>query len=94
MIKIDKQLNKKYPDAGNHFLRNAQLNSINNTITNGAYLVLQMHDELIYELNEANLNDVYDIVKTNMENCIKFDVKMRVKIKVGKTWGSLKAYNK
>ena len=61
-------------------------------VPRGAYLVLQMHDELIYELNELDLDDVYDIVKTSMENAIKFDVKMQVKLKIGKTWGSLKTY--
>ncbi len=59
-----------------------------------AHLVLQMHDELIYEIDERDVDVVYDIVKFNMESCMNFDVKMAVKIKVGKTWGSLHAYER
>ena len=91
MIKIDKQLQKKFPKIKDHTLQNIS-DGVSNIIPRGAYLVLQMHDELIYELNELDLDEVYEIVKTNMENAIKFDIKMKVKIKVGTSWGSLKTF--
>jgi DNA polymerase I-like protein with 3'-5' exonuclease and polymerase domains len=91
MIKINKELQKKYSNMKDHTLQNIS-NNATKTIPRGAYLVLQMHDELIYELNELDLDEVYEIVKTNMENAIKFDIKMNVKIKVGKNWGSLKTF--
>lgn len=92
MIKIDKQLQKTFPRMKDHTLQNNLKGIPQHVSPRGAFLVLQMHDELIYELNELDLNEVYEIVKTNMENAIKFDVKMEVKIKVGKTWGSLKTF--
>ena len=55
----------------------------------GAYLVLQLHDELIYEVNNAHLKEVAIIVKTCMEKAMELPVKMPVKIKVGQSWGTL-----
>jgi DNA polymerase I-like protein with 3'-5' exonuclease and polymerase domains len=90
IIKIDRQLQKIFPNMKDHSLQNCL--SVGNCKPNGAYLVLQMHDELIYELNEIDLDLVYDIVKSNMENALKFDVKMRVKVKIGRSWGNFKTY--
>ena len=55
----------------------------------GAYLVLQLHDELIYEVRSEDVQDVANIVKHNMETAMDFSVKLPVKIKVGPTWGKL-----
>lgn len=84
MIKIDKELKKKYSAGINNFVDREESNK-------GAFLVLQMHDELVYEVPENDLNDVHNIVKYNMENCMNFDVKMPVKVKFGQSWGSMKA---
>ncbi len=55
----------------------------------GANLVLQMHDELIYEVDESDLDDVKAIMKDCMENCMELPVKMKVKMKWGKSWGQM-----
>ena len=55
----------------------------------GAYLVLQLHDELIYEVSQNDVRRVANIVKHNMEQAYKLSVKLPVKVKVGPTWGSL-----
>ena len=54
-----------------------------------ADLVMQLHDELIYEVNEQDLSQIQAIIKDGMENCMDFIVKMKVKIRIGPNWGNL-----
>ncbi len=49
-----------------------------------------MHDELIYDVNALDLDEVKAIVKDCMENCIEFQVKMKVKMRAGPNWGTLR----
>ncbi|CAF0883929.1 unnamed protein product [Brachionus calyciflorus] len=80
MVKIDKILKKKYSITINdRFDRNS----------GGAFMVMQLHDELIYEVNEQYLDDVKLIIKDCMENCMDLPVKMKAKIRAGLSWGSL-----
>ena len=55
----------------------------------GAYLVLQLHDELIYEVTEERAGEIMSLVKHHMENAIKLSVKFPVKVKLGHSWGKL-----
>ena len=57
----------------------------------GAYLVLQLHDELIYEVNVGDLQRVARIIKTEMENAWPgLKVKFPVKLKTAKSWSAMK----
>ena len=56
----------------------------------GAFFILQLHDELIYEVHEGDIEPVASIVRQEMENAMKLSSIMPVKIKVGPSWGSLK----
>ncbi|QEK12328.1 DNA polymerase I [Crassaminicella thermophila] len=49
-------------------------------------LILQVHDELIVEVHKDELEEVKDIVKTEMENALKLDVPLKVDMKIGKDW--------
>jgi DNA polymerase theta len=51
--------------------------------------VLQLHDELIYEVNEQDVQKVAQLVKDNMESAMMLNVRLPVKVKVGPTWGSM-----
>ena len=55
----------------------------------GAFLVLQLHDELIYEVNRRNLEEMKELVKSEMEIAMKLSVRMPVKLKVGEKWGKM-----
>ncbi|XP_029113993.1 DNA polymerase theta [Scleropages formosus] len=55
----------------------------------GAFFVLQLHDELIYEVAEEDVIQVAQIVKKEMESAMKLYVKLRVKVKIGPSWGNL-----
>ena len=96
MVKIEKTIRKSYSSLNKNFsndydLFRGETKGSKSTIASprGAFLVLQMHDELIYEVNKQDLNDIKLIVKDCMENCMEFQVKMKVKLKIGKSWGSL-----
>ncbi len=49
-------------------------------------LILQVHDELIVEAVEDELDLVNKIVKEEMENAVSMDVKLDVDLNVGKSW--------
>lgn len=51
-----------------------------------AKLILQVHDELIIEAPEHELDEVKSILRTEMENAIKLDVPLVVDMAVGKSW--------
>lgn len=59
---------------------------------NMVLLIHQLHDELIYEVHEERLEEVARIVQTKMESAIELNVKLPVRLKVGKSWGALKSY--
>lgn len=51
-----------------------------------ARLILQVHDELIIEAHKEEVDQVKELVKDIMENCIELDVPLKVDIKVGDSW--------
>ncbi len=51
-----------------------------------AKLILQVHDELICEVPEAQAEKVAQILKEEMENAVKLTVPLRADVKVGKSW--------
>ncbi|RLI96401.1 MAG: DNA polymerase I, partial [Candidatus Aenigmatarchaeota archaeon] len=54
-----------------------------------AWLILQIHDELILEVTENQINRVRKIVKEEMENALKLSVPLVVDTKVGKNWAEI-----
>ena len=54
-----------------------------------ARLLLQVHDELIFECpdDEATINATIALIKDKMENAVKLNVPLRVSIEHGKNWG-------
>uniref|UniRef100_A0A5F9CWR7 DNA polymerase theta n=1 Tax=Oryctolagus cuniculus TaxID=9986 RepID=A0A5F9CWR7_RABIT len=59
----------------------------------GGFFILQLHDELLYEVAEEDVVQVAQIVKNEMENAIKLSVKLKVKVKIGASWGELKDFD-
>jgi DNA polymerase I len=51
-----------------------------------AKMVLQVHDELLFEAPEPELDTVLQIVKEGMENAVALSVPLRVEIGYGKNW--------
>jgi DNA polymerase-1 len=49
-------------------------------------MVLQVHDELIFDVPVQELEEVMELVKDCMENAISLDVPLKVDMKVGPNW--------
>ncbi|KAI9519125.1 hypothetical protein NQZ68_031397 [Dissostichus eleginoides] len=91
-VNIQKRLRKTYPAAplSHQHTHSASSNRrVRTSPLRGAYFVLQLHDELIYETTEEDLIQVAHIVKREMESAVKLYVKMKAKVKVGPSWGNL-----
>lgn len=53
-------------------------------------LLLQMHDELIYEIPENYKQHFVETLKEAMEKTVNLKVPLPVKVKSGYSWGTLK----
>ena len=49
-------------------------------------MVLQIHDELIFKVYKEEKEQIYNLVKTTMENAMQLDVPLEVDGGFGKTW--------
>ncbi|RLE07601.1 DNA polymerase I, partial [Candidatus Aerophobetes bacterium] len=56
----------------------------------GAYIILQIHDELLFEVPEGEMIKTRKIVKEEMENAMKLSVPLVVDTKVGKNWAEMR----
>ena len=86
MIRIDHRLHKS------DFI--TYCTSTGGTNSNMALLVLQLHDELMYEVHESVLEEVARLVQEEME-AVAFgvlSVQLPVRLKVGKSWGNMEPY--
>ncbi len=63
-----------------------------------AKLILQVHDELVYEVEDSLVNDIWKNIKEIMESCLPTSMSEGVPIvvdaSVGKSWGEMKAISK
>ena len=51
-----------------------------------AKLLLQVHDELIFELPKSEVEDFSEFVEEIMENALDLDVPLKVDSSYGPTW--------
>ncbi|MDD5688183.1 MAG: DNA polymerase I [Elusimicrobia bacterium] len=53
-------------------------------------MLLQVHDDLLFEITEGLLQQYLPVIKSEMENAVKLDIPVIVDAKVGKNWADLK----
>ena len=53
-------------------------------------MLLQVHDELVFEVPEREIDTMRKIVPDIMDSAVKLDVPLKVDTKVGKNWGEMK----
>jgi DNA polymerase-1 len=56
-----------------------------------ATMLLQIHDELIFEVKKTDLNRVAALVREHMENAIELSVPLEVTLKSGSNWYDVEA---
>jgi DNA polymerase-1 len=54
-------------------------------------MILQVHDELVFEVPEAELAAVANLVRTTMESAMELAVPLKVEVKVGNNWAAMRA---
>lgn len=59
-----------------------------------AEILLQVHDELVLEVLEEELEQVIDLLKDKMENCYRLIVPLEVSIKYGSNWYDMQPWVK
>ena len=52
-------------------------------------MILQVHDELLFECEPKDVEKVAKMVKEKMENAMKLSVPLVVDLKVGPNWGEM-----
>lgn len=57
-------------------------------------LILQVHDELVFEYPEREEQPLCDLVMDKMENAVKLKVPLKVSFKKGKNWGEMNPLTK
>ncbi len=53
-------------------------------------MLLQIHDELVFEVKEAYIDDISKNIIDIMENIWKLNVPLKAKLNISKNWGNLK----
>ena len=53
-------------------------------------LILQVHDELVFEYPESEEEELCSLVKENMEKALPLKVPLKVSLRKGKNWGEMK----
>ncbi len=56
-----------------------------------AHLLLQVHDELVFEVPEEKVDLLVTVVRRGMENVIKLVVPLKVSIEVGSNWNDMES---
>ncbi|XP_039491520.1 DNA polymerase theta [Drosophila santomea] len=57
-------------------------------------LVMHLHDELIFEVPAGKAKKIAKVLSLTMENCVKLSVPLKVKLRIGRSWGELEEFRK
>ncbi len=49
-------------------------------------MILQVHDELVFDVHNSEKDQIKDIVKTTMESAVKLKVPLKIDLEFGKNW--------
>jgi DNA polymerase-1 len=81
-------INAPIQGSASDMIKLAMVN-IHNEIKKNAFksqMIMQVHDELIFDVKKEELTSLAKLVKKNMENVLKLSIPIKVDIKAGKNW--------
>ncbi len=58
-----------------------------------AKMLLQVHDELVFEVPENELDQTIEVVQSTMENTVDLSIPLITEARFGKNWGELEDYS-
>ena len=53
-------------------------------------ILLQVHDELVLEVVETEVEQVSEILRASMEHIVELSVPLRIDINIGRNWAEAK----
>lgn len=57
-----------------------------------AFPLLQIHDDLMWEIKESKVGEVVPVIRRIMENSVKLSIPLKVDTKIGKNWMEMKKW--
>ena len=88
MINIHHTLRQQFQGRNYHARRSVPGGGLY-TVLDAVRPVLQIHDELVFEVQKEYVHEVAVLIKHCMENAVELNVPLKVKISVGASFGSL-----
>ncbi|MBI4036209.1 hypothetical protein HY383_04630 [Candidatus Daviesbacteria bacterium] len=85
MVEIDKSLESRVKSQENTPPRLSTL-----ATSHSCQMILQVHDELLFECDPKSVEETAKMVKDKMENALKLSVPVIVDLKIGPNWGEMK----
>lgn len=84
-------MNSPIQGSASDIIKMAMVNCNNAIIENKlkSKLILQVHDELLFEVPESELETMKNLVQREMENVVSLSIPLKVDLKVGKNWGEV-----
>lgn len=73
-------------------IRSAKELSENKDMADSAFLLLSIHDELLFEIRDSAIADLAPRLKSIMEKAYNLSVPLTAEMKVGKKWGTMNKY--
>jgi DNA polymerase-1 len=58
--------------------------------TEQAWLLLQIHDELVFEIKDNLVDKLVPLIKKAMEECVSLKIPLTTNVGIGQRWGELK----
>ena len=52
-------------------------------------MILQVHDELVFEVHPEEVNPMKELVAELMPSALKLTVPLKIDIKLGRNWGEM-----
>lgn len=74
-------------------MQKADKKIVSEKLDDDAKIILQIHDELVYEVKDEKVDEVVEILKEAMESAIDFPVPLEVSAETGKNLGEMEEYN-
>ncbi|MBI2086249.1 hypothetical protein HYT74_02825 [Candidatus Daviesbacteria bacterium] len=93
MVEIDEELSVVSRQSSDKKSEKSLKADGSKTDTDSCRLILQVHDELLFECDPESVEDIAKMVKEKMENALKLSVPVIVDLKAGPNWGEMKPLN-
>ncbi|XP_062567638.1 DNA polymerase theta-like [Saccostrea cucullata] len=88
MNRIDQRLSEIFP-LSQKYLSHKEQDPTVDVSGDRCCLVLQLHDELIYDVTQTCVRQAAKVIRQEMESAMTLSVKMPVKVKSGLSWATM-----